>query len=230
MNLETSSLPERIGGDIIKAFRLAGVRLERVMGEPKLIVVIMDGSEDACAIALLLHRLDGKFLASLLRPERLGPDNIGKNLSTYIHRGFKQRAFLMVLDQEDIELEEMWGRVEGSLTDSGITYSIVGGDIRWRLYNCILGGKEFSVGVVVNGLDERYVKHSIEDHLVELAMLEGLVKESFTASDSKGRWLKISEDGDARRAVYRGILGSRHTPSVFKQHVSAVERLKEVLE
>lgn len=82
----------------------------------------------------------------------------------------------------------------------------------------------------MNGLDHRYEKHSIEDHLVELAIVEGLVEESAMVRDSKSKWLEVSRYEEIRRGVYRGILDSKHTPVVFEQHISAVRALTEGLD
>ena len=64
----------------------------------ELVVVIADDALDAIVIALLLHKLNGRRVAGLFRPSKLGVDNVGENLSTYIHSGFKQGKYLVVVD------------------------------------------------------------------------------------------------------------------------------------
>ncbi len=230
MNLDTSSLDARLEAEILKVFKWANAKFVRGKGAPHLLVVFLDGSEDIRAVVLFLHKMDGKHTAGILKPESLGPDNVGKNLSTYLQAGFKQTAYLVILDQETLELEELWSRIENSLAKHGIKHSIERSDGRWRLYTCSHGGRMLWVGVVVNGLGQQSGKHTIEDHLVELAVVEKLANESSTVNDSKNKWLEISKDEKIRREVYKRILYSEYVTRVFEQHVSVIKELIEKVE
>lgn len=228
MNLDTSSLHPRLEGAIKNAFRWANVKFEYGKGAPSLLVVFLDGSEDIRAVALLLHKMDGEHTAGLLKPSDLGPNNVGKNLSTYLQKGFKQSVFFLVLDQEAFELEELWSRVENSLSKHGIKYSIERSGDRWRLYACAHGVRKLWIGVVVNGLGQQHGIHTIEDHLVELARVEKLVNESPTVDDPKSKWSKISKE--IQHEVYKRILHSEHTHRLFEQHISVLKELIKKLE
>ncbi|MEM0375946.1 MAG: hypothetical protein QXO17_07435 [Nitrososphaerota archaeon] len=207
------------------------------MGEIELVVVIMDGSEDSRVIALLLHRLNGECSAAIITPKDLGTDNVGKNLATYMSKGVKQRAFLVVLDQEELQLNEVWRRIEDSLKKHGIAYKECEPGDRWKIYSCNHGDKEFLVGVVINGRDLPFQKHSIEDHLLELlnkladtTSSQQLTSLRVAANSSKDAWSKIAKNNhDVQRMVYSAVVNSEHASTVFQQHVNAVERLRKML-
>lgn len=236
MRLDITSAKYRIKSAIEKAFDLCSIQLKRAMGEMELVVVIMDGIEDSRVIALLLHRLNGRCSAAIITPIELGPDNVGENLATYVSTGVKQRAFLVVLDQEELQLNEVWRRIEDSLKKHGIAYKECETGDRWKIYACSRGDKAFLVGVVVNGLNLPYQKHSIEDHLLELLKLadtsssQQLTSLRVAANSSKDAWSEIAKNNhDVQRMVYSAVVNSEHAFTVFQQHVNAVERLREML-
>ena len=182
---DISSLPPRIEATVVKGFRLVGLGLEPVIGKPKLVVMLADGSEDACVVSLLLHRFNGRTIVGLLRPVDLGMDNVGLNLSRYMHVSFKQNMYFIVIDQDTVNMKTLWKRIEASFIKYGTSHSRVKGGTRWKLYECSWGGRNFRVSIAVNGINHRYVKHSIEDHLIELAIVETLVPKLPKVMNSK---------------------------------------------
>ena len=84
----------------------------------------------------------------------------------------------------------------------------------------------------MNGINHHYVKHSIEDHLIELAIVETLVPKLPKVMNSKEEWRRLCETYDRlqgreslRAEVCKRILTSRNTLRVFSQHLEAIKAL-----
>lgn len=137
---------------------------------------------------------------------------------------------MVVLDQEGDKLEEILGRAEGKLHESGVNFEIDVEEGRLRTYNCTRAHREFRTLVVVNGLDKPYSMHTIEDHLLEFSerVLGENVGGVLDAINKypKEAWEKLE---DKHQAVYSRLLEAKEKEleQIFPQHMRALDLLQE---
>jgi len=227
---DISSLPDRIRSDVVRVLRNIGLRMPKIQLPAKLIVVIADGLPDAIIASLLLHKLDGKWMAGIFRPSQLGFDNIGRNISTYMHRGLRQNAYLVIVDQEEASLDDAWRRIEKSLRDYGLSYSEVKGDLRWKLYECRHGTTEFRLAVAISGQETPYQKHTIEDHLLTLAIIKGYTDEDEIKkhNNPKDAWENLCRRiSNLKTKIFEEIAteSEKAIIKIFEQHIKAIKEL-----
>ena len=185
---DISSLPPRIESGVAKDLRSVGLRFKGLKAEPQILVLVANGRLDISVLSILLHgQFDGEKIVSIHRPLELEFSSIGKSISFLMHMGIKQKKFLVVLDQDEISLKDAWSSIEMSLRSHGFSFIEVRRNNRWTLYKCKHGEKELKISIVISGFEKRYVKHRIEDHLLEVALKKGYINEASLSkyNDSK---------------------------------------------
>lgn len=146
-------------------------------------IILADGTPDDLACCTIAHYLNGERTAGIMKPKNYRLETAIKELPFGPHI----RSFLVIMDQEAKSVEEAFGAVESQLKQKGCNSS-ERMDPRVRVYKCDLG-TQFSVTVVLNGLDTCQTKnHSIEDHLLESA------GQRIVNNNSKDTWDKLPQD------------------------------------
>lgn len=212
--------------------RRLGIR-SLLMAEPgDKVAVLGDGTPDDLVLVVLAHRLDGRDVLGVVKPEYTGPSSVRAVKAIYSVPQFRRvRRFLLIIDQEDLSLSEVRNRVEEELRAVGMATSDQGEEEGGRLllYSCQFTGAELELIVVISGLDEApHSKHTVEDHLL-MAAERLLGRESVPSgvSDPKRAWAILRDRHDEVFArllrVNRDLLRE-----VFPQHIRALEFLSSM--
>jgi len=214
--------PHRLAIDTLafaKRLRITAT-LEYEPGRSNKLVVVANGSPDNRVILTLAHILNGDVVVDVAFPERKHLAVI-ELLSEYTSLGYDR--ILVVLDQEDMSLEEMHESIRSRLS----------GHIEVREGGRLLVVKQSSpkpatIAVAISGLDDdRFEKHTIEDHLLRLAEDLGVVSLPRVVEDPKRLWGSENVK-DKHHQVYEAIIQRRgDVERVFPQHVVAFRELVE---
>ncbi|MCD6349049.1 MAG: hypothetical protein J7L91_05415, partial [Candidatus Korarchaeota archaeon] len=129
------------------------------------LIVIGNGTPDDAVVTVIAHLLDGRCNAGLLIPTEKGFGAV-KHV-VHVMRTFSGKPVAFVIDQEDMELEDLYRRITKKFSKFGVGLELSGGEGRWREFVIDSGSGGSKVIVVVNGLDG-YEVHEIEDHLLAL--------------------------------------------------------------
>ncbi len=131
------------------------------------LIIIGDGTPDDVVLLILTHKMDGDHVVGITKPkERLGASSLS-SIRQYIERIKNLKSLIFVIDQEKDVLEDIWRQVDEKLKDNGIVFKLFEEDNRMKIFDCSLGSYKFKVLIVINGLDEQYQRHTIEEHLIE---------------------------------------------------------------
>ncbi len=157
---------------------LSGIVVEKA-DKVSSLIVLGDGNEDAKVVSLLCYHLDGdskgkkEKVIDLIKPDMKHYDAIKELKERNYIKNYEN--IVLVFDQEDSSLEKLHAEVKNTLNDAGIGFEESGSSLRRvTFYTCSLGGHEFKLIVVINGLDDvGGPSHKIEDHLVKLAGVAG---------------------------------------------------------
>ncbi len=193
------------------------------------VAVLGDGTPDDLVLAVLAHRLDGRDVLGVVKPEYTGPSSVKAVKAIYSVPQFRRVSrFLLTIDQEDLDLPEVRSRVEWELRAVGMATSDQGEEEGGRLlrYSCEFTGAALELIVVISGLDGvPYPKHTVEDHLLMAA--ERLLGEESVPSgvrDPKRAWAILRERHDE---IFARLLGANRDllRELFPQHIRALEIL-----
>ncbi len=180
-------------------------------------VIVANGSPDNIVIALLCSVLNHGFIVDLLFPN-YKHISVFDYIQHYISLGY--RSLLVVIDQEDYSLKDLAGLINKKLTSNPIDLSE-----RVAVVSLRYGGRDAGVIIVVNGINEQPTsKHTIEDHLVQLAKDLGVSISG--ENNSKNAWGKISRE--QQLTVFRAILNKGNL-KYFDQHVKALKLLRGIM-
>jgi len=129
------------------------------------IVIITTGTPDDIVFSIIAYHQNGRKIIGIVKPEktRLGAiDSIPK----YIKHKIKN--LMIIIDQEDEELKNLFAQVEKKFSSIGIRASLKDTRDRVRLYKCTYATNNINIILVINGLDDIKTKmHTIEDHLIK---------------------------------------------------------------
>jgi len=184
------------------------------------LVVVANGSPDNRVILALAHVLNGDVVVDVAFPERKHLAVI-ELLSEYTSLGYDR--ILVVLDQEDMSLEEIHESIRSRLS----------GHIEVREGGRLVVVKQSSprpatIAIAISGLDDdRFEKHTIEDHLLCLAEDLGVVSLPRMVEDPKSLWGSENVK-DRHYQIYEAIIRRRsEIERVFPQHIVAFRELIE---
>jgi len=184
-------------------------------------IVLGDGTPDDNVVAIICHHLNGRDVSWIVKPEETGLSAL-KFLKLYVQQfGSKIKTYMFVVDQEELELEELFAEAEKRL--KGVGVNLVASERkekRLHVYTCRIGAVDFGLILVVSGLaDIKSSRHSIEDHLVVAGGVD-------INGDSKVSWMRL--DKNQKERVFEILKGSSETVrTVLPQHLLACELLKK---
>ncbi|MCD6571966.1 MAG: hypothetical protein J7K62_01700 [Thermoplasmata archaeon] len=195
------------------------------------LIIIGNGSLDYEILGIVCKHLNGKKSVGVIKPAdtRIG---VLKHLPKYLtYLKIPLNKILVIMDQEEEELNEVYENVERHLRKEKIQFNSedVGSFKRYRRYECKLGGKEFTFLLVINGLDEiPSKKHCIEDHLIKAAMelKYDVPLEEGKEIDSKRIW-KSKFNKNSQSQILRELLDKKSlAQKVLPQHFEALKLLE----
>ncbi|MEM0203258.1 MAG: hypothetical protein QXR83_04785 [Archaeoglobaceae archaeon] len=157
--------------------------------ETDCILFVTNGTPDDVVCLIISHKFDGKSVVGITKPKKTRDSAIPEVLN--VIGKMKVKKIALIVDQEEEELADLWRRIEKRLHDCGVKYSEKEKEERFRSYECKLGPRDFELLVCINGLDKPYIRHTIEDHLVEASKKLG--KDS-PPEDPKEAWKGLEED------------------------------------
>jgi len=194
--------------------------VENKPGRSDKLVVVANGSPDNRVILALAHILNGDVVVDIVFPERKHLAVI-ELLSEYTSLGYER--ILVVLDQESMSLEEIHKSIRSRL--SGYIEVREGGRLVVVKQS---PSKPATIAIAISGLDDdRFKKHTIEDHLLRLAEDLGVVSLPRIVEDPKRLW-ESKNIKDKHHQVYEAIIQRRSKiERVFPQHIVAFKELIE---
>lgn len=183
------------------------------------LIIMGNGTPDDKILGALSYHLDGGKTVGLVKPGKITHLSVLDLLKTYLRP--RMRKLMILIDQEDLTLNELFDEALRRMCDIGINASEVEVMDRLRVYQCSLVGREFSVIIVVSGLEEISSQtHSIEDHLAKAAEIQ-------VVENSKQSWRSLNRS--EREEVFRRLEEKRidEIEEIFPQQVSGCRRLAE---
>lgn len=183
------------------------------------LVVIGNGTPDDIAFSIIAFHLNGDKNAGIVKPKterRYGFVNV---IPLYLRRG-NIRKILILMDQEDDSLDEIYVRIQKDFEKLATgKIEIIEGESeeRVRIYKGKYGSRDFEVILVINGLDDiGEGKHSIEDHLLKAA--EKISMDVGDFENAKAAWWALSNDQQLK--IFKELKNHRKLlESVFPQQV-----------
>ncbi len=220
MKLRPLDPTHRLARDMLAFARRARL-LEALEQSPSIhtdiLIVVANGNPENRVMLAIAHVLDGQRVVDIAFPEHKH-FSILNVVHEYVKRGY--RKVIVVLDQEEMELSNIHERVKQRVVLPIKDY-VVDQDVNGRLV-CIESDRA-TLYVVINGVeDPRFVKHTIEDHLLRLA--EELGKHRLQNNvDPKQEWRRLSKD--RQREVLTALAKNRElVKKHFRQHLKALAK------
>jgi len=196
-------------------------------------ILVTDGTPDDIVAAILAKHLDGETIVAIAKTRRTRVEALSV-IPTYLTqiRGARIENLVALMDQEDEELNDIYESTSATLEGHGITIeSQERMDERLGKYRCSHGGREFTLILIVNGLNAiKSSKHTIEDHLLyaaarllRLEELRKMIEEG--VDDPKDLW---RTQKDRWESVYQGICDASidDVREVFPQHIAGLKLIK----
>ncbi|RLE85712.1 MAG: hypothetical protein DRJ41_00670 [Thermoprotei archaeon] len=229
MNLRILTPPHwAVARSLLKWSRKLKIPLVKGYQPVDVVIVIGNGVPDNIMCMILAHKLNGTRIIGLTKPER--------SLSGTFHElafHTRVRKIVVILDQEDRNLDEVWRYLETELRRAGIKINIVNSEPRLCIYSCSYGNHLFEVIAVINGLEMPYRKHTIEDHLLKIC--EELCGSKLSqmlgtrSVDPKEMWNRLR---NMHFEVYSYILKANISKleEIFHYHIKALKLVLEETE
>lgn len=190
------------------------------------LIIIANGMPDDLALSVISFHLNGEEIVGVVKPE--GRTGLGafEFISSYLKENPNITKMMVLLDQEDLKLKDIFKQAQDRIEKQHIQISNVEGKKRLKVYKCIFANKEFELIMSINGLTEMPVeKHSIEDHLLKAAMSLEIIKVEEELKDSKRSWNSLEES--QRDEIFRKLKeSSKLTKEIFPQQVRGCEYLR----
>jgi len=230
MKIRLADPSHRLSRDILGFARRLGVtnvieyRSNYVSSETRSIIVVANGCPDNRVVFLLAYLFNGyRTIVLDIAFPMYKEVSIFEHLHKYVKQGY--RHIIVIVDQEDKSLNEIYEYLERKII--GKLYveakQASGRLLQARLH--VEPYNESTLLLVVNGLDDdRFMKHTIEDHLLVIAERLGItsIREN---TDPKEKWQKLYREQQTR--IYRWIIENKKTVrEVFTQHTKALEILE----
>jgi len=180
------------------------------------LVVLANGTPDDKIVGVLSYHLNGDQVVGVVKPTEKTHLSALYELKVYLNLGFNK--ILVLIDQEDLSLSNLFTRAENTLKEIGINLDAIEEKDRVRVYQCSLANKKFEIIIVVNGLSEVCTdKHSVEDHLTKAAGIK-------VSRNSKDSWENLSLN--IREDVFRKLKGKiKEIEELFPQQFYGFKRL-----
>jgi hypothetical protein len=189
------------------------------------VIVIGDGVPEDIVCLILAHRFNGGATIGITKPQTEWGDAVTKIVSST-----RTSTVALIIDQDNVELSELWNQIEDKLKEHAVSYERKVEEERFHAYDCKHGQYSFRFPVVVNGLNKPYRKHTIEDHLLEASKKvlndEELRKAIKEIEDPKEAWRKLK---DKHHKIYSYLLHEAETNLImeaFPQHIKLFEFIK----
>ncbi|MET1101741.1 MAG: hypothetical protein ABWW69_04610 [Pyrodictiaceae archaeon] len=190
----------------------------------KALIVVADGEPDNRVLLALAHHVDGRKVVDVAFPEHKH-SSVFNVIHEYVRGAFRGRyeLILVILDQEREHLASIHNEAKQRI-QLPIGEEEVDPELRGRLIYLRIPEPNTTIYVVVSGTDDqRFTKHTIEDHLLRMAEeAEGLKISGMT--DPKQWWRRMPRE---RQEVLLEMLAAdkKLAEKHFRQHVKALKTL-----
>ena len=179
------------------------------------LIIIANGSPDHIAIIILLHLLNHRELVDMAFPKH-------KHLAIidYIPKYMEEdyENIILIIDQETLKIKEIHNYIENKLNPNQYEETK---DLNSRLAKAIIthGNRKAALYITINGIeDKRFTKHTIEDHLLQLAEKIGLIKIK-EKINPKETWIKLSKE---KQEITLKAIRQSKIKEIFPQQVEAI--------
>lgn len=182
------------------------------------LIVIANGSPDNRVMLLLLHQVNETNLVDMVFPEHKGLA-IAQYLHEYVKQGYKK--ILVVLDQEEHPINKLHEHFKRKIL--GLRNYNVSTDLENRLAIAeVSNHQEAHAIIVISGVeDERFIKHTVEDHLLKLAEQLNIYNISNNV-DPKEEWNKL--DKNTQLKIFKAMHEHKDlAKEVFRQYIAGLK-------
>jgi hypothetical protein len=191
------------------------------------IIVIGNGRPEDIIVSIIAHHLDGDSIVGIVKPPGRTGLSVIETIPTYLRENIDK--ILVLIDQDDHSLENLFDQCQEKLNDCGIRINDEQCEDQLKIYECVRGSRAFKMILAINGLDEIPVrKHSIEDHLLKVAMsIEAIGGTTEEFESSKEIWKTLEQ---VQKDKVLRILTERRNMAqdMFSQQFTACRYLKEL--
>ena len=212
--------------NIITWARLLRIPIRYTPDSVATIIVLGDGTPDEIVIMVLAHRLNGKTNVGVIKPRYLRAEAIRAIKNIAISFRGKISNIILLMDLEDRTQEQILETINKKLAEYGIGHELIERRDMWWKYLCEIADVRFTLAIILNGLEREYEKHTIEDHLIELAQhLKICISDIQGLKNPKQAWSKIPHK--QRRQILEGLkrLPMEACRRIFRQHIEALESI-----
>ncbi|RLE49295.1 MAG: hypothetical protein DRJ31_05465 [Candidatus Methanomethylicota archaeon] len=198
------------------------------------LIVLGNGNPEDYVTAIIAHHLNGsKCVAFIVKPTYTKEASVNA-LPEYVSyiRGLSEPAnIIFLIDQDDKPVQDVVKSFVEKLREKTSIKKQKIGD-RVAHFECEYAGKKLMVKLVVNGMESvDYVKHTIEDYLLEAAIktsfkedVENCLKRC--GKDPKTTWRCLGKD--KQNTVYEKLVKNlEFTGQVFKELFNELKLLAE---
>ena len=160
------------------------------------IIIIGNGTPDDIAVAIIAHHLNGDRIVGIVKPRQRRGLNVVELIPKYLSQNPHAERFVIITDQDDNPVDDLFEECHKKLNSFGISINNEESERQLKKYECERGNKTFSMILVINGISEIPVsKHTIEDHLLKVAIDEDLIEEiTKELESSKQIWKNLKQD------------------------------------
>ena len=184
-------------------------------------IILGDGTPDDQVIGVLAHHMNGSKIVGVVKPKSTNFGAVDQ-MKTYLQPNIRKVVFL--IDQDDLDLDSIFQNIIQRIQETGI--SVVDEnkteEASTRGYNCSFSNRHYELIIVINGLDEIPTeKHTIEDHLIQVADLQ---EDCRRQQNSKKTWQRLSKTD--KHDILRRLLDRTLAYSNFPQQVAAFSKIE----
>lgn len=196
------------------------VELDTRQTEIKDVVIIGEGTPDDLVAAFLCKNLNGhRTVAMTVSKADKGVAAL-KMVNNLLYGEIKIQRCILVIDQEGHPIEQLKATLESMLREFGIIFSKELDEGRVLVYECRKGPKTAKLCICINGLDNEFLTHKIEDHLLRLARAINITI-TIIGNDAKETWKTIGKENQERVLGKIWSLDDVMIIDIFPQHVKA---------
>ncbi len=207
LSVDTLAIARRL--KIVEAIELGS-------GRSSALIVVADGSPDNRVLLVLAHILNGTSIVDVAFPAHKHVAVL-EYLTSYALMSYTK--ILVLLDQEDKPLEEIYRALRSKAHVKEL------GQGKLSTFTLETALRTSTLILAVNGIDDpRFIKHTIEDHLIALAEKLALISPLTAPIDPKEAWHRVNRDVQLK-VLRQLLMRPQLAEEMFPQQVKALKLL-----